>query len=154
MNTEYAYEKIFNLKYIDTFEYINIVIKMKNSDTKYCCDIDLDALKGINEILPEIEDEEKMNRLVMVLKALSDPTRLQILYLLRNTDLCVCEMVSLLKKPQSTLSHHLSILKAAELIKPRKKGIWIYYTFLNPEVRKFLDFLNLNNTPKKMEMIK
>lgn len=95
--------------------------KIKNNDFKCCCNIDLDTLKEINEILPEIEDERKLNRLVDVLKALSDPTRLQILYLLRNNDLCVWEMVSLLKKPQSTLSHHLSILEDAKLVKPRKK---------------------------------
>lgn len=94
--------------------------------------------------MPEHVDADALYETASILKALSDPTRVQILYLLRNNDLCVCEMMNLLEKPQSTLSHHLNILKNAQLIKPRKKGVWIYYTLANPEIGKFLDNVLFN----------
>lgn len=118
---------------------MNIVVKMKKYDDKDCCSIDLDTLKELDKTIDKMRDKKELYRIVEINKALSDPTRLQILYLLRNTDLCVCELMSLMKKPQSTLSHHLSILKAAQIIKSRKKGVWVYYTFINPEIREFLD---------------
>lgn len=103
------------------------------------CDIDLDALKKIDDIVSKTEDETTLYDVIEIFKALSDPTRLQILYLLQSSDLCVCEMMQILKKPQSTVSHHLNVLKNAGLLKPRKKGLWIYYTLKNPKIDKFLD---------------
>lgn len=105
------------------------------------CGFDGDR-ERFEEISSEIIDEKTLYNVTELLKALSDPTRLQILYLLRSSDLCVCEMMSLLEKPQSTLSHHLSILKNARLIKPRKEGVWIYYTLSKPEIVGFLDTFN------------
>jgi len=115
---------------------------MKKCVDKDKCGFENDK-KRFEEILSEIIDEKTLYNVTELLKALSDPTRLQIMYLLRNNDLCVCEMMSLLEKPQSTLSHHLSILKNARLIKPRKKGVWIYYTLSKPEIWGLLDTFNL-----------
>lgn len=109
---------------------------MKKCVNKDKCGLDR---KRFEEMSSEIIDEKTLYDVTELLKALSDPTRLQIMYLLRNNDLCVCEMMSLLEKPQSTLSHHLRILKNAQLIKPRKKGVWIYYTLSKPEIVRFLD---------------
>jgi ArsR family transcriptional regulator len=103
------------------------------------CNPDIENKKELNKALPENVDEDALYETASILKALSDPTRIQILCSLRNNDLCVCEMMSLLEKPQSTLSHHLIILKNAGLIKPRKKGVWNYYTLIRPEIGKFLD---------------
>lgn len=74
-----------------------------------------------------------MEKFVNVFKALSDKTRLRILYLLCNvkTDLCVCEIVESLEEPQYNISRHLKILKNTELIRERKEGRWVYYTIMN-----------------------
>lgn len=63
--------------------------------------------------------------------ALSDPLRLQVINLLREQELCVCELCEQLAVNQSKLSFHLKILKEAELLKSRQEGRWIYYR-LNP----------------------
>ena len=64
--------------------------------------------------------------------ALSDPTRLQLVDLLRGGERCVCELTDALAAAQSRLSFHLRILKDAGLVLDRRQGRWIYYR-LNPE---------------------
>lgn len=68
-----------------------------------------------------------------ILKSLADLTRLKILYLLKNGELCVCEIIEILDKSQSTISHHLNILKKAGIISARKEGTWSYYKLSNKE---------------------
>lgn len=60
--------------------------------------------------------------------ALSDPLRLQILELLRQQELCVCDLCDRLCVPQSKLSFHLKTLKEAALVRSRQEGRWIYYS--------------------------
>ncbi len=60
--------------------------------------------------------------------ALSDPLRLQVLDLLRNQELCVCDLCEALKVNQSKLSFHLKALKEAQLVIARQEGRWIYYS--------------------------
>ncbi|MDP8935531.1 MAG: metalloregulator ArsR/SmtB family transcription factor [Cyanobacteriota bacterium] len=60
--------------------------------------------------------------------ALSDPLRIQILELLREQELCVCELCDRLSAPQPKLSFHLKTLKEASLVRSRQEGRWIYYS--------------------------
>ena len=72
-------------------------------------------------------DEEDSGLEVKVFKALSDTTRLKILKLLMGGEMCICEIMMALKKPQSSVSHNLSLLEDAGLIKERKNGRWCHY---------------------------
>ncbi len=60
--------------------------------------------------------------------ALSDPLRIQILELLRQQELCVCDLCDRLLVPQSKLSFHLKTLKEAALVRSRQESRWIYYS--------------------------
>ncbi|MEG4584748.1 metalloregulator ArsR/SmtB family transcription factor [Microcoleus sp. MOSTC5] len=60
--------------------------------------------------------------------ALSDPLRIQILELLREQELCVCELCEQLSVPQPKLSFHLKTLKEAGLVRSRQESRWIYYS--------------------------
>ncbi len=60
--------------------------------------------------------------------ALSDPLRLQVLDLLREQELCVCDICEALDVTQSKLSFHLKVLKEAQLVQARQEGRWIYYS--------------------------
>lgn len=64
--------------------------------------------------------------------ALSDPTRIEILELLRGGERCQCELSDALDAAQSRLSFHLKVLREAGFITDRKDGRWVYYT-LNVE---------------------
>jgi ArsR family transcriptional regulator len=60
-------------------------------------------------------------------KAFSDPLRLRILHLLRGGELCVCDLVDILKVPQPTASRHLAYLRNAGLISGRRERYWTFY---------------------------
>jgi ArsR family transcriptional regulator len=64
-------------------------------------------------------------------QALSDPTRVALVDLLRGGERCVCELTDALGSAQSRLSFHLRILKEAGLVEDRREGRWVYYR-LNP----------------------
>lgn len=69
-----------------------------------------------------------MNELVTIFKALSDETRLRIVKLLEEGELCVCDITAALEMVQPKVSFHLSVLKEAGIIKDRKDGKWIHYS--------------------------
>jgi ArsR family transcriptional regulator len=68
-----------------------------------------------------------MKKTVKILKALSDSTRLRIVILLLEKDLCVCELLYILDMEQSRISHQLRILRDAELVEDIRDGKWIIY---------------------------
>ena len=67
------------------------------------------------------------NSIDRVFRALSDPTRLRILNLLLQGELCVCDIVNTLKVAQPFASRHLAYLKQAGLVDARREGLWMYY---------------------------
>ena len=86
-------------------------------------------------------DEEVLNTEIKVFKAAADATRLRILKLLTGGELCICEIMLALKKPQSSISHNLSILEDAGLINERKQGKWCHYRISQGQV---VDLVNLD----------
>lgn len=60
-------------------------------------------------------------------RALGEEVRLRLLHLVRDEEVCVCDLVAVLGMPQGTLSHHLSVLQQAGLVTARKQGRWNYY---------------------------
>jgi len=68
-----------------------------------------------------------MRDLVNVLRALADPMRLRIIKMLEKKRMCVCELTASLKIKQSSVSHHLRILKDTGLVNDVRNGMWIDY---------------------------
>lgn len=66
--------------------------------------------------------------MINIFKALSDETRLRILSLIMNGEMCVCEIETCLNVTQSNASRHLTTLKNAGLLSYEKKAQWAYYT--------------------------
>ena len=83
-----------------------------------------------------------MEAFVDQFKALSDKTRLKILWLLRKlkTDLCVCEIMDSLDERHCNVSRHLKILKIAGLVEERKEGRWTYFS-LPEQNSHFMDLI-------------
>ncbi|MFQ6039954.1 MAG: ArsR/SmtB family transcription factor [Candidatus Poribacteria bacterium] len=69
-----------------------------------------------------------MRELVKVFKALSDETRIRLLKLLFEREVCVCELMQALNMTQSRVSRNLGILKDAGLVKDRRDGLWAFYS--------------------------
>jgi ArsR family transcriptional regulator len=75
-----------------------------------------------------------MEELTTIFKALSDETRLRIIKLLEEGELCVCDITAALDMVQPKVSFHLSALKEAGLIKDRKQGKWIHYSLTEKDL--------------------
>lgn len=69
-----------------------------------------------------------MKTTARIFKALSDETRLRILCLLLEGELCVCDIMAVLQLPQSTVSRHLAYLKNSGWVDDRRCGVWMYYS--------------------------
>ncbi|MCK5219506.1 winged helix-turn-helix transcriptional regulator [bacterium] len=86
-----------------------------------------------------------MRKIVNITKALADENRLRVLCALQGRELCVCQIIALLKLAPSTVSKHISILYQARLVEARKAGRWMYYRLADksasPEVRKALQWI-------------
>jgi ArsR family transcriptional regulator, arsenate/arsenite/antimonite-responsive transcriptional repressor len=81
--------------------------------------------------------------LVTVFKALSDETRLRILKLLEQGELCVCDIVAAFDMIQPKVSFHLAVLKAAGLLKDRREGKWMHYKIDDSDLFKRLLILSV-----------
>ncbi|PKL52030.1 MAG: ArsR family transcriptional regulator [Nitrospira bacterium HGW-Nitrospira-1] len=91
-----------------------------------------------------------MEVLLNIFKALSDETRLRILKLLENGELCVCDIVAAMEMSQPKVSFHLNVLKEAGFLKDRKQGRWIHYRLDESDMfRRFLLLSTLEKIPKE-----
>lgn len=88
-------------------------------------------------------DVGEIKREAEIFKALADPCRLTIIRLLNGGELCVCEIMTALDRPQSSTSHHLTILKDAGLIKERKDGKWSRYRLADGAVVEMMNLAEL-----------
>ena len=84
-----------------------------------------------------------MKDLVTIFKALSDETRLRILKLLEQGELCVCDIVAAFDMIQPKVSFHLAVLKAAGLLKDRREGKWMHYKIDDSDLFKRLLVLSV-----------
>ena len=103
-----------------------------------CCDdnvIHPDLLKIVNEKMPE---ETDLYDLAELFKIFGDSTRIRILYVLFEAEVCVCDLAEALNMTQSAVSHQLKVLKLAKLIKSRRDGKSIYYSLADEHVRTII----------------
>lgn len=79
-------------------------------------------------VYPDVARAEA-ERMAAVAKALGDPIRLQLIDVLRKHagKVCVCELIPLFDVGQSTVSHHLKVLREAGLVDSERRGLWAYY---------------------------
>lgn len=90
----------------------------------------------------KIPSEETARKQAEFLKAISDPARIKIIYALQGGELCVCEIMELLKMPQTMVSHHCKVLRVAGIISDRKSGPWVYYSLADGRVFGMLESLS------------
>lgn len=84
-------------------------------------------------------DEDVLFRVSEIFKALSDPTRIRILHLLFEKEYSVNEIAKSLNLKQSTVSHQLRLLKNLRLVKNRREGTMIYYSYDDEHVINMLE---------------
>jgi DNA-binding transcriptional ArsR family regulator len=89
------------------------------------CNLSSDEILQISGTLPA---DEVLQDLSEFLKVFGDPTRIKILFLLTDRELCVHDICAALKMQQATISHQLKMLRQARLVRYRKEGKMVFYT--------------------------
>lgn len=90
---------------------------------------------GINESVPE---ETELYDLAELFKVFGDSTRIRILFVLFEEEVCVCDLAQALQISQSAISHQLKILKQSKLVKCRREGKSIIYSLSDDHVRSII----------------
>ena len=83
-------------------------------------------------------EEDALYDLAELFKVFGDSTRIRILFVLFEKEVCVCEIAETLKMTQSAISHQLKILKQSKLVKGRRKGKSIFYSLADDHVRTII----------------
>ena len=99
-------------------------------------DTECDGDATLADALPE---EAVVTPTVQLLKGFADATRLRILCLLRDREVCVHEIVDALDMSQSAVSHQLRVLRDARLVSHRRDGRHVYYRLADDHVRELLE---------------
>ena len=103
-----------------------------------CCDcneIHEDLLKIVSDTMPE---ETELYDLAELFKVFGDSTRIRILFVLFEAEVCVCDLAKVLNMTQSAISHQLRILKANKLVNSRREGKSVFYSLADGHVRTII----------------
>lgn len=87
---------------------------------------------------------EQAENVARVLKAVADPTRIQLLSMIEgseNGEACVCDLTEPLGLTQPTISHHLKIMVEAGILAREKRGVWAWYSVVPDQVEAVRAFL-------------
>lgn len=101
-----------------------------------CIETHEDIVANVNEVMP---NEELLYDLAELYKVFGDSTRIKILYLLFESEMCVCDIAQLLNMSISAISHQLRVLKQAQLVRFRRDGRTVFYALADDHVRTILD---------------
>ena len=93
----------------------------------------------VDFVTHEMPEEETLYDLAELFKIFGDTTRIKILYVLFESDMCVCDIAAALNMGQSAISHQLRVLKQAELVKSRREGKQVIYSLADDHVRTIIN---------------
>ena len=92
----------------------------------------------VNAVNAQMPDEEILYDLAELFKVFGDSTRIKILYVLFESEMCVCDIAQLLNMNQSAISHQLRVLKQSKLVKYRRDGKTVFYSLADGHVHTIL----------------
>jgi ArsR family transcriptional regulator len=112
------------------------MLKENNETCNEGCEVHKDIVNNVRQTLPE---EEILYDLAELFKVFGDSTRIKILYVLLESEMCVCDIAELLNMTQSAISHQLRVLKQSSLVKFRREGKAIFYSLADDHVVTILN---------------
>ena len=104
-----------------------------------CCDFihaHEDIVEKVRQVMP---GEDTLYDLTELFRIFGDSTRVRILYVLFESEMCVCDIAALLGMTQSAISHQLRALKSARLVKSRREGKTVFYSLADDHVKTIID---------------
>ena len=112
---------------------------MENGFENICCELMHVHEEIVKKVRKEMPKEDVLFDLSELFKTFGDSTRIRILYCLFASEMCVCDIATLLNMTQSAISHQLSVLKKSKLIKSRRDGKVIFYSLADGHVCTILN---------------
>lgn len=103
-----------------------------------CCDVFQVHDELVQKVNSRMPDEDELYDLAELFKVFGDSTRIRILYVLFEEELCVCDIAQTLSMTQSAISHQLRILKQSGLVKNRREGKQVFYSLADDHVRTII----------------
>ena len=103
-----------------------------------CCDTFQTHEELLKVIHAKMPDEDMLYDMAELFKVFGDSTRIRILYVLFEAEVCVCDLAQALHMTQSAISHQLKILKQAKLVKSRREGKSVFYSLADGHVRTII----------------
>lgn len=103
-----------------------------------CCHEHVVHEEILEKVQKKLPKEDVLYDLAELFKVFGDSTRIRILYVLFEAEVCVCDLAQSLQMTQSAISHQLRILKGAKLVKSRREGKSIFYSLADEHVRTIL----------------
>lgn len=103
-----------------------------------CCEhthVHSDVVGMVHNHMP---DENELYDLAELFKVFGDSTRIRILYVLFEAEMCVCDLAEALDMTQSAISHQLKVLKQSKLVKARRDGKQVFYSLADEHVRHII----------------
>lgn len=92
----------------------------------------------VNKVLKAMPKEQELFDLAEFYKVFGDPTRVKILYVLSQSEMCVCDIANLLGMGQSAISHQLRVLKQMRLVKFKREGKTVFYSLADGHIETIL----------------
>ena len=97
-------------------------------ENKYICDCDAVNQEMVEDVLSKMPDSSVFKKLNEFFKIMGDMTGCKILFALLQSELCVCDLANVMSMTKSSVSHQLSKMKKADLVKFRREGKKIFYS--------------------------
>lgn len=104
-----------------------------------CCEFMHAHDELVEKVRKELPDEDVLYDLTELFRIFGDSTRVRILYVLFEAEMCVCDIAALLGLTQSAVSHQLRALKNARLVKARRDGKTVFYALADDHVKTIID---------------
>lgn len=111
----------------------------KKQGEKNQCTAHSIELSSIEDLRDSLHEEKEIDLLTNIFKALSDSTRIRIIYILSKSPLCVCDISTILDMTQSSISHHLRVLRDTKLVKFKREGKLVIYSLDDNHVLKLFE---------------
>ena len=109
------------------------------SKNEFICDCNIIHQEIVKDTLKNMVDEELLSNLSDFFKILGDPTRTKILFALDKNEMCVCDIANVLNMSKSSISHQLSYLRNAGIVKCRKEGKEVFYMLDDEHVKEVFE---------------
>ena len=104
-----------------------------------CCELMCAHEEIVEKVQKEMPDEDTLYDLTELFRIFGDSTRIRILYVLFEAEMCVCDIAALLGMTQSAISHQLRALKNAKLVTSRRDGKTVFYFLADDHVKTIID---------------